>query len=156
MAWTMLRPGGFASNALRWAPTIRAQGSVYMPYPEGKYVPIDPRDIAAVAAKVLSTPGHEGKTYTLTGSKAATGREQVEAISAALGKPVKIVEVPEAGARAGMQKSGMPDVMVDAIMELMKPRPEFQGHVTPTVRELTGREARTFPEWARDHVASFK
>ncbi|KAA2235119.1 SDR family NAD(P)-dependent oxidoreductase, partial [Solihabitans fulvus] len=29
LAWTFLRPLGFMSNALHWAPTIRATGTVH-------------------------------------------------------------------------------------------------------------------------------
>jgi uncharacterized protein YbjT (DUF2867 family) len=157
LAWTMLRPGGFASNALRWAGQIKGTGSVFMPHTEGRMVPIDPRDIAAVAAKALANPGHEGKTYVITGSAAVSGREQVEAVAAALGKPIKVVEVPEEGAKAGMLKSGMSPIMVDAVMELI--RAGASGHgggANTTVRDITGKEPRTFAEWARDHVAAFR
>ncbi len=75
MAWTMLRPGNFASNSLRWAGPIKAQGSVYAAHANHQSAVIDPRDIAAVAAKALSSPGHEQKTYVLTGPIAMTATQ---------------------------------------------------------------------------------
>jgi uncharacterized protein YbjT (DUF2867 family) len=157
MAWTMLRPGAFASNCLRWVGQIKGAGSVFVPHPDGRIVPIDPRDIGAVAAKALANPGHEGKTYVITGSQAVSGREQVEAISAALGKPIKVVAVPEESAKAAMLKSGMSPIMVDAVMELIRVGAAGGGGgVTSTVRDVTGSEARPFSEWVRDHVAAFR
>jgi uncharacterized protein YbjT (DUF2867 family) len=157
IAWTMLRPGNFASNTLRWAPTIKAQGVVFGPHPDATSAPIDPRDIAAVAFAALTGAGHEGKAYLLTGSEASTAREHVEKIGAALGKPVRFVQVPEERARAAMVGAGMPEFMADAILELTRPGPRT-GHPvkTTTVRDVTGREARTFDDWVRDNVAAFR
>lgn len=151
--WTMLRPGNFASNTLRWAGSIKSQGAVYGPNGSGRSAPIDPRDIGAVAAAALAEDGHAGKTYVLTGPELLSTAEQVAHIGTALGKPLKFVEVPEAGARAGMLKSGMPPHMADALLELM--RPGGEPLVTATVRQVTGREPRRFEHWVRDHLAAF-
>jgi (4-alkanoyl-5-oxo-2,5-dihydrofuran-3-yl)methyl phosphate reductase len=157
MAWTLLRPGNFSSNALMWAESIKSQGAVYYPTGEGKTVPIDPRDIAAVAVKALTTPGHEGKAYNLTGPEALSGAEQVAKISAAIGKPLTFVDVPDSVARDGMLKSGMPERLVDALMELMGIiRAGYTGTVQPTVEEVLGRKARTFDAWVQDNAAAFK
>jgi uncharacterized protein YbjT (DUF2867 family) len=156
VAWTMLRPGNFASNTLRWAHTIRAQGAVFAPNGDGKTAPIDPRDIAAVAFHALTGQGHEGKTYALTGSELVSTREQVEAIAKARGLPIRFVEVPEERARAGMLGAGMPELMADAVLELVRAAGRGdEATKTTTVRDVTGREARTFDDWVRDHVVAF-
>ena len=97
---------------------IKAQGAVFGPGGHGKSAPINPHDISSVAAKALATRGHEGETYVLTGEELLSAAEQVDIIGAAIGKPLRFVDVPEAGARAGMLKSGIDQVMVDALMEL--------------------------------------
>jgi uncharacterized protein YbjT (DUF2867 family) len=155
MTWTMLRPGNFASNSLRWAGPIKAMGSVFAAHASHQSAVIDPRDIAAVAAKALSSPGHENKTYTLTGPTPMTAAEQVQLLAAALNKPIKLVEVPEAGARAGMLKSGLTEQLADAILELTSPGHTIDQLVTTTVTDVTGKPARTYSEWARDHAAAF-
>jgi uncharacterized protein YbjT (DUF2867 family) len=156
LAWTMLRPGNFASNALRWAGTIRTQGAVYAPNGDAKTAPIDPRDIASVAVKTLTTPGHEGATHVLTGPTVLTPKEQVDVIGAAIGKALRFVDVPDAAARAGMLKSGMSESLADAVLELLRPsRSGAESIVTASVREVTGVEARTFGAWARDHAGAF-
>jgi uncharacterized protein YbjT (DUF2867 family) len=157
LAFTFLRPGNFNTNSLRWAGMIKSQGTVFAPGGDGASAPIDPKDIGRVAAVALSTAGHEGKTYTLTGPEALTARQQVEQIGAAIGRSLKFVEVPEAGARTGMLKSGMPEVMVNAIMELIAAgRAGGEGHVNHVVREVTGREPGTFAQWARDNASAFR
>lgn len=154
LLWTMLRPGNYASNTSRWAGMIRSQGTVFAPG-NNKTVPIDPRDVGAVAAKILGGSGHEGKTYVLTGPEALSPSEQVACVSKAIGKPLKYVEVPLATARANMLRSGMPEKMADAILELTQLDGPDAIHMTETVREITGRPACSFAEWAMNHVGLF-
>ena len=156
LGWTMLRPGNFASNALRWAPTIKAQGTVFGPEGAGKSAPIDPYDIASVAVKALTTPGHEGKRYVLTGTELMTAADQVAIIGAAIGKPLRFVAVPEAGARAGMMKAGMSEEIAEAILEIQRVgREGGDALVTTDVRHVTGAEPRTFAAWVQAHLAAF-
>src|ERR1051325_10362069 len=79
MAWTHLRPVGFMSNAFMWAATVKYQGAVYLPCGTGQMAAIDPRDIGSVAAKVLTSSGHEGKSYDLTGPEALGVADQARA-----------------------------------------------------------------------------
>ena len=151
LATTFLRPDNFASNSLRWAPTIRGKSMVFAPFADSQSVPIDPHDIAAVAHAALTRPGHEGKTYTLSGPAVMSTRDQVAVIAAELGRPLRVVEVPVAQARDGMLGSGMPAVLADAILELSghTPRP------TMTVETITGRPPRTYATWVAEHRAAF-
>src|SRR5213078_483309 len=48
LRWTFLRPGAFATNALGWAPQIRATGMVRSPHPGAVRTSIHEADIAAV------------------------------------------------------------------------------------------------------------
>ena len=57
--WTVLRPSGFHSNVLRWLPQLRHGDVVRAPWPDVPIASIDPADIAAVAATVLTQRGHE-------------------------------------------------------------------------------------------------
>ena len=57
VAWTVLRPSGFHSNALRWLAQLRQGDVVRAPWPDVKIAAIDPADIGAVAATVLTEPG---------------------------------------------------------------------------------------------------
>lgn len=67
MAWTILRPTQFASNALWWADAIRAHGTVRVPYADVGLPTVHPADIASVSRLALTESGHRERTYALTG-----------------------------------------------------------------------------------------
>ena len=67
LPYTILKPHFYMQNTLMAAETVASDGVFYMPFKDGNLGIIDIRDIAAVAAKVLTQDGHEGKTYTPTG-----------------------------------------------------------------------------------------
>jgi len=156
MAWTFLRPGNFASNTLRWAPTIKAKGAVYATGSGRSTAPIDPRDIAAVAVEALTSEGHEEEAHLLTGPEPMTAREQVETIGRALGRPLELVDVPRDAARAQMVERGMSEALADAVLELTGQDGGDREPVSRTVEEVTGRPARTFETWVRDHLDAFR
>ena len=87
--YTFLKPALFMQFLMTHAPSIRSDGAFHMPMRDGNVPMIDVRDIAAVAAAVLTTPGHEGKAYTLTGPEALSMSEVAQKLGAAIGKPVK-------------------------------------------------------------------
>jgi uncharacterized protein YbjT (DUF2867 family) len=152
VAWTFLRPGNFASNALRWAPAIRTSRKVFAAKPDGASAPIDPYDIAAVAYAALVGDGHEGKTYSIMGPAAMTAREQVAAIAAEVGTSIEVVEVTIEQARAGMMKSGMTEQMANSIVELLG---RSDPQLTTTVKDVTGDSPRTFAQWVHSHRDAF-
>ena len=56
---------------------------------------IDPRDVGAAAAAVLTTPGPDGGTYVLTGPEAITYAQVAAELSAATGREVEFVDIPD-------------------------------------------------------------
>src|SRR5262249_34707629 len=82
----ILRPGMFAANALHWwAPQIRLGDVVRWPYANAETAPIDERDLAAVAARVLLDATHARSDVVLTGSESLTHMTQVHTIGEAIG-----------------------------------------------------------------------
>jgi uncharacterized protein YbjT (DUF2867 family) len=157
LAWTMVRPGNFMSNALMWVPTMKTQGAFYQPTGEGRWAAIDPADIGAVAVAALTGSGHEGKAYTLTGPESLNAAQYAAKLSSAIGKPVKFVDVPPEAAKDGMLKSGIPPVYVDALVDLYAAMKAGKADaVTDTVEKVTGRKAGTFDAWARRNAGAFK
>jgi uncharacterized protein YbjT (DUF2867 family) len=155
MAWTFLRPNVYMQTTLAYAPQV-AQGRFYAPLAETKTSIIDARDVAAVAARTLTEEGHEGKVHELTGPEAISHRDIAEKLSAVLGRPVEYVEVSIEDARGSMVGMGMPEWLADAVAELFEVREAgFLAGVTSTVAEITGREPRSYEEFARDHKEAF-
>ena len=155
--WTVVRPGGFMSNALRWRGTIRSQGKVFSNYGHGSLPCIHPRDIAAVAVRALTGNGHDGKTYHLTGPEALTIDEQVKILSDAIGKPIEYVAISDEAARKEMEQAGMPALVIEAMLPFAAfIRSGRAAEVLPTVEEVTGRPALTFSDWAQENAEAFR
>ena len=151
VAWTFLRPGGFATNTLGWVPQIRADGVVRWPYGAAARSLIHERDIAAVAARTLLDPGHDGKAYVLTGPAAITQAEQVRTIGETIGHPdARWAEIPASVAREQLLARGWTEEFADGALRYWASLVTEPEPVTSTVEELTGRPARTFREWAID------
>ena len=156
LTWTFLRPGQFTSNALQWARTIKQQSTVYASYGEGKVAPIDPRDIAAVAAIALTQPGHTGQIYELTGPELVTTREQVAILAGVLGKSLRHVEIPPLAAKEQMLQHGMPPAVAEALTDLaIAVREGKAEQYTDTVEKVTGCPPRPFEVWCCDHRPAF-
>lgn len=153
--WTVLRPGGFASNAFQWAPAIRADRVVAAPFGDVALPVIDPADIADVAAAVLRESGHHGRSYVLTGPEPISPRRQAADLGAAVGEPLRFAELSEDEARAAMS-AFMPPVVVEATLAILGRPTEDEQRVSPDVEKVLGRPGRTFADWATRNAAAFK
>ncbi|MCJ0867867.1 NAD(P)H-binding protein [Streptomyces sp. AP-93] len=156
MAWTILRPTQFASNAMMWAASIREQETVRAPYAQTALPTIHPADIAAVARVALTEPGHQGRTYALTGPEPVTARQQVEAIAAALGREVPFAEISRSQAHAQMAAVFGAEA-ADAVLDVTGGDVnEELLMVRDTVAQVTGTPARPFRQWAAENATAFR
>ncbi len=159
LPWTFLRPSGFMQNFFNYmGDSIRKEGAFYTATgPKGAGAHIDARDIGAVAARVLTGKGHEGKAYELTGSKAISYDEAARVLSQAVGREIRHVAITPEQFRQGALAMGMPAPYVDALVDL--DRAYSTGtllQVTPAVRELTGRDPIAFEQFAKDYADKFR
>jgi uncharacterized protein YbjT (DUF2867 family) len=152
----ILRSSFYMSNLIASAEAIRHTGKLFAPADGARIAMIDPRDVAVVAAVVLTTDGHEGQTYELTGPEAITYDEIAEELFAATGRPIEFVDVPDEAARQAFIEAGMPDWLVEHLIGAFRMfREGALEQTTDIVRALTGREPRSFAEFARDHARLF-
>jgi uncharacterized protein YbjT (DUF2867 family) len=156
LGWTFLRPGGFATNTLLWAPQIRAGGVIRWPFAAAARSLIHEADIAAVAVLALTRGGHAGATHLLSGPATVTQTEQVRLIGEAAGHPTRFEEIPPEVAREQLLAAWGNPSFVDSALATwawFEREPEL---VTPTVEKLSGSPARTFRQWTLDHAADFR
>ncbi|MER7540774.1 NAD(P)H-binding protein [Streptomyces sp. NPDC097704] len=152
--WTVLRPGGFASNAFLWAEQVRSARTVAAPFADVALPVVDPADIAGVAAAALRDPVHSGRTYVLTGPAAVSPRDQVRALAEALDAPVEFVAQSASEARAQLVRF-LPEEAVDGMLSVMgEPRADEQ-RVSPDVERVLGRAPRPFSAWAERNAPAF-
>ncbi|SDK39890.1 SDR family oxidoreductase [Streptomyces indicus] len=153
--FTVLRPSGFASNALAWSDPVRTRRTVFAPFGDVALPVVDPADIAAVAAVALTEHGHTGRTYELTGPEAVGPRRQAEVIGQVLGEEVAFVELSRAEAHAHMAQF-MPEEVIDGTLDVLGlplPAEQVPG---PDVQRVLGRPAGSFAGWVERHLAAFR
>ncbi|SEP70891.1 Uncharacterized conserved protein YbjT, contains NAD(P)-binding and DUF2867 domains [Streptomyces sp. yr375] len=153
--WTILRPGGFHSNAYAWAEPVRARRTVAAPFGDVALPSVDPADIAEVAAVALREDGHAGAVYELTGPALTTPRQRAAAIGEALGEPVRFVEQTREEARAQML-AFMPEPVVETTLSILGEPTPAERRVSPDVERVLGRAPHAFEEWARRNAAAFR
>ncbi|MFC8866071.1 SDR family oxidoreductase [Streptomyces sp. NPDC057148] len=155
LEWAVLRPGGFASNALWWAESVRTRRVVAAPFGDTGVPVIDPDDIAAVAAACLLEGRYTGGAYELTGPEVITPRGQTEALAAALGEPVAFHELTRDEARTAMARS-MPAELADDTLDIVGNPSPAELRVSPDVERVLGRAPRPFADWAARNVSAFR
>ncbi|MFD8019102.1 SDR family oxidoreductase [Streptomyces lavendulae] len=153
--WVVLRPGGFASNALAWAESVRTQGTVAAPFGDVGVPIVDPADIAAVAAACLLDDRHTGNDFELTGPEVITPRRQAETIAAALGSPVRFHELTREEAKAAMTRFVPPELADDTLDIVSAPNPA-ELRISPDVERVLGRAPSPFADWVTRSIAAFR
>ncbi|MEV7382386.1 SDR family oxidoreductase [Streptomyces lydicus] len=158
LEWTFVRGGNYATNALAWAPAIRATGVVRDAHPGAQGAPVHEADLADVAAAALldRTGTHQGRAHLVTGPEVLTVAQQVAAIGRATGRETRVEQISEEAAAEAMAGPHLPK---EAALELVR---MFGGAVdaspfpvSDAVERITGHPARTFARWAEDHAADF-
>lgn len=155
LGWTILRPGGFASNAFAWAEPVRAGRMVAAPFGDVGLPVVDPDDIAEVAAVALRDSVHDGRTYELTGPALSTPRQRAADLAAALGEPIGFVEQAADEAREQMLRF-MPPPVVEGTLAILGAPTEREQRISPTVAEVLGRSPRPFASWAARNIDAFR
>ncbi|MEU1865991.1 NAD(P)H-binding protein [Streptomyces gardneri] len=154
LEWTVLRPGGFASNAYLWAEQVRTARTVASPFADVALPVVDPADIAEVAAAALRDPAHSGRTYILTGPVGVSPREQARDLAEAVGEPVEFVVQSAAEARAHLVRF-LPEDAVDGMLSVLGEPSAEEQRVSPDVERVLGRAPRPFSAWAKRNAFAF-
>jgi uncharacterized protein YbjT (DUF2867 family) len=156
IAFTFLRPNFFMQNFLGQT-SIKAQGAFYDSSGDARASHVDVRDIAAIAVAALTESGHESKIYEITGPQALSNFEIADILSSVTGKKIAYVPVSDDDARQGMKAAGMPEWLIEALIELIQIKRAGNAQTISTdVEPLLGRRPIAFEQFARDHVEAFK
>ena len=142
VAWTHLRPHVFYQYWLQLVFPINMTGGFYASLAADVPLPaIDIRDIATVAVRCLTEPGHEGKIYRLTGPEALTNVQVAEKIGKVMGRPVSYSYMPPEQTKAGMMQLGMAPWFVDFVVGMDEAYSTGNySEVTHDFYRLTGRQ----------------
>ncbi len=156
--YTILRPNTFMQNipAIH-GPSIRADGAFYASMGAARTSFIDVGDIAVVAVKALTSPGHTGKIYELNGPEALTYGELAEKISRVSGREVRYVDIPVEQQRQALLGRQMPEWLVTALLDLQAYYTGGQGgEVDDVLAGLLGRAPTRMDQYLSGVADSFK
>jgi uncharacterized protein YbjT (DUF2867 family) len=156
MSYTFLRPNLYMQGLLVFATSIRERGTFSAAGGDAKISAVDLRDNAAVAAAALTEPGHESRTYTLTGPAALTHAEMAASLSEAVKSPVSFVDISSEEMRNALLEMHMPCWQADGLIEdYAHYRRGEAAAVTTGVQDATGQQPRPFSTFAHDYASAF-
>lgn len=115
LAWTFLRNGWYTENYTGSIAGALAGGAFIGSAGEGRISSAARADYAAAAVTVLTSPGHDGKTYELAGDSAYTLADLAAEISRQSGKAIPYKNLPEADYAAALKGFGLPEGFAQAI-----------------------------------------
>jgi NAD(P)H dehydrogenase (quinone) len=142
-AWTILRMSVYMDTLLDGAKRALASGS-YSAVPGAPAAYITRDDLAAAAAGILATPGHDGITYHATGPVSVSQPEIASALSKLSGKTIPFAEMTEAQQRAGLEAAGLPAFIVNTIVGFQAAlRAGAFDLVSGDVERLSGKRAES-------------
>jgi uncharacterized protein YbjT (DUF2867 family) len=156
IAWTFLRPSSFMQNTVTFmGDTIRGENTFYTASGDSGVSIVDVKDIAAVALEALTTSGHEGHAYTLTGPEALTHDQLAGILTETLGRTITHIDLGPDDYLQGMLASGMPAELAERMLDLERYIREGRpGEVTGDIAAVIGRAPRSFGEFARETAAT--
>ena len=119
LPFTILQPTAYMQNLLGGWSQIRNQGLYTIPYPaETRLCLVDLEDVGAIAATVLTQPGHRGATYELVGTPPLTQIEVAAILAAAVEHPVRVEVLPHAAWEHNARASGLNDYAIDTLLKM--------------------------------------
>jgi uncharacterized protein YbjT (DUF2867 family) len=157
LAWNVIRPNWFMQNFNTfWIAPIRAQNRILLPVAKAKGSFIDARDIAAVAAELLTSDRHANQELDLTGPE-ALDHDQVAAILAReTGRPIAFQDIPPEAMRSALLDAGLPRPYAEFLLVILGYfKAGYAERITDSVERVTGRRPTAFATYAKDYRASW-
>jgi NAD(P)H dehydrogenase (quinone) len=144
LAWTVLRNAMYAELQVPPGALAVAGGKLYTNAGDGLLVPVSRQDCAAAAAAVLTTDGHDGMTYDITGSEALSQSQLADLFSEVSGRPVQLMPIGDKMLTWGLTRNGAPKPVARAIVAFGRAiREGYYDVVDTAAATLTGREPRS-------------
>jgi uncharacterized protein YbjT (DUF2867 family) len=136
---------------------IMCVAATYAPAAGGRISMIDPRDIAACVLAAITNSKHQLKAYDLTGPEALSLAQAAEKLSAAVGKNIKFVDLPDDAYRSALLDAGLIPQFVDAYIQFWDiVKAGLAAGISPAVEQIVGKKPRSLDDWARDNAASLR
>ena len=149
LPFVIVRPNLFLQNIPESTiPSIDASGTFYADAGEARISMVDTRDVAAVASRALTEPGHAGAHYDVTGPEALSYADVAAKLTSAMGRRISYVAAPDEAVRKALLGAGLTEWFAGALIGLYQDYRRsgtdgYAAQVTDTIQRLTGRPARS-------------
>ncbi len=155
--FTIISPHSYMQNMLGLVSTIQSDSAFYLPYGDGRLGMMDLRDVGEVAVEVLTTEGHRGKSYTITGPVSISMHDVANSLSQAIGKTVTYVDISTEAAREAFISFGMDEWIVDEYLAYFDVFKNNQvDFTTNDFEDVMGRKSRSIDDFTRDFAGVFE
>jgi uncharacterized protein YbjT (DUF2867 family) len=154
LPFTILRPHFYMQNLFVSAQSLASDGVMYWGMGDGKLGMIDTRDVAEIAAKILTERNHNGRVYDLTGPGSVSFHDIARSLSTVLGREIKYIPVSVEAVEDAIRQMGMGDWFAKIMGQYSKAYSEGWGDFTTSdVKDLTGHEALSIDRFLGDIMA---
>ncbi|MFC7410463.1 NAD(P)H-binding protein [Hydrogenophaga atypica] len=155
LAWNVIRPNWFMQNFHTfWLHGIQSQGQIFLPVGDAKGSFIDTRDVAAVAAKLLSSDSFVNAAHDLTGSEAFDHHQVAAILSQAAGRAIGYTDIPEDAMRQGLLGAGLPADYAEFLLVILGAfKAGYAERTTDAVQRITGQAPIRLERYAQDFKA---
>ncbi|NVO04554.1 MAG: NAD(P)H-binding protein [Rhodoferax sp.] len=157
LTWNIIRPNWFMQNFNTfWIQGILEHGKIFLPVAQAKGSFIDARDIAAVAAQLLSSDSFNNQEFDLTGSVALNHDEVAAVLSAETGRTISFEDIPPDTLRGGLLQAGVPAPYAEFLLLILGYfKAGYSERTTDAVQTILGRAPGTLAQYAKDYRASW-
>jgi uncharacterized protein YbjT (DUF2867 family) len=154
---TLLRSNAYMQNVLVLAPAIATTSSFGSCAGQGRTGLVDTRDVAAVAAEIITSPAaHARKTYWLTGPELVSNYDVAAVLSKLLGRTINYRELTFEQSKDAMIRAGVPEQIAEMNAQAFSLTADGDAEwVTRDVPSLLGRPARSFEQFTSDYACAF-
>ena len=153
---TYVAPCRYMENLLDSADQIQEMGLLSAPAGTGRVGFVATRDVAATAAQVLLSDGHEDRTYVVTGPESLTYADVAARISAVFARRVDYDDVDPDQAESVLRESGMSPWQREGMLELFEwIRQGGCDVVTTDMRDTTGEDPHPLEQWLGEMRGAF-
>jgi NAD(P)H dehydrogenase (quinone) len=150
LAYTLVKHPPFMEPAIMYAGPTAIETGVRVPAGNGKFTWATRDDLAAAHATVLAEPGHEGKTYYLSGAPAISWADIAGNLSEVYGKDVPYIPVSDEEYIQSMAALGFPDFVPPFILKWVQGMNQGEWEeITNDLETLIGRKPTTPAEYLR-------
>jgi len=155
LSYNIIRPNWFMQNFQSyWVQPILATGQILLPTGTAKGSFIDARDIAAVAAVLLTSDTHANRAFDLTGGEALDHAEVAAILTKESGRQISYTDITPEAMRGALLQAGLPADYTEFMLVILGFfKLGYSERITTAVQDITGTAPRRFAEYARDNRA---